>query len=269
MTREELIAHLEHLAEYVKYSEDAPALREVIEMLKCSEMPNSSKDFFWKNARKNARKYTETHARDLIERETARRIIDSPRSKEQMLRMLEATPPAQPDHIAEVGKKVDADLISRHDVYTFLDEMRYPLLANLIMNEECIPSAQPDNRLSKIAELVEGTIDHFDLDDAMDLLYQIKDVLEDGCSDVQAIMDLPSAQPERRWIPCSDRMPDQYGNYLISIEGDEPDIGTINPKDPRGWSLCDATGFYWASDKALNITAWMPLPGPYKEESNG
>lgn len=40
-----------------------------------------------------------------------------------------------------------------------------------------LPPAQPDNRLSKIAELVEGTIDHFDLDDAMDLLYQIKDVL--------------------------------------------------------------------------------------------
>ena len=34
MTRAELINHLEHLAEYVKYSEDAPALREVIEMLK-------------------------------------------------------------------------------------------------------------------------------------------------------------------------------------------------------------------------------------------
>lgn len=33
MTREELIKHLEHLADYVKYSEDAPALREVIEML--------------------------------------------------------------------------------------------------------------------------------------------------------------------------------------------------------------------------------------------
>ena len=34
MERAELITHLEHLAEYVKYSEDAPALREVIEMLK-------------------------------------------------------------------------------------------------------------------------------------------------------------------------------------------------------------------------------------------
>ena len=41
-----------------------------------------------------------------------------------------------------------------------------------------LPSAQPDNRLEKIADLVEGTIDHFDRDDAMDLLYQIKEVFK-------------------------------------------------------------------------------------------
>lgn len=81
------------------------------------------------------------------------------------------------------------------------------------------------------------------------------------------IKDLPSAQPEQRWIPVSERLPEEYGNYLISIDGEEPDIGTINPNDPRGWSLCDANGFYWASDKALNITAWMPLPEPYKKEN--
>lgn len=34
--------------------------------------------------------------------------------------------------------------------------------------------------LVKIKDLVEGTIDHFGLDDAMDLLYQIKGVLGDG-----------------------------------------------------------------------------------------
>ena len=76
-------------------------------------------------------------------------------------------------------------------------------------------------------------------------------------------------QPEQQWIPCSERLPDQYGNYLISIDGEEPDIGTINPNDPRGWSLCDANGFYWASDKMLNITAWMPLPEPYRGEQDG
>lgn len=43
---------------------------------------------------------------------------------------------------------------------------------------EELPSAQPDTRLKKIADLVDGSIDHFDLEDAMDLLYQIKDVLK-------------------------------------------------------------------------------------------
>lgn len=45
---------------------------------------------------------------------------------------------------------------------------------------EDLPSAQPDIRLKLIANLVEGSIDHFDRDDAMDLLYQIKEVLKDG-----------------------------------------------------------------------------------------
>lgn len=60
MTREELIDHLEHLERYTHYSEDAPALREVIEMLKCSEMPNSSEE--------RTNKRTETHACDCISR---------------------------------------------------------------------------------------------------------------------------------------------------------------------------------------------------------
>ena len=41
-----------------------------------------------------------------------------------------------------------------------------------------LPSAHQDDRLNKIAELVNGTINHFDRDDAMDLLYQIKEVLK-------------------------------------------------------------------------------------------
>ena len=43
-----------------------------------------------------------------------------------------------------------------------------------------LPSVHPDARLKKIEDLVDGSIDHFDRDDAMDLLYQIKEVLKDG-----------------------------------------------------------------------------------------
>lgn len=42
-----------------------------------------------------------------------------------------------------------------------------------------LPSAESDTRLERIADLVNGTIDHFDREDAMDLLYQIKEVLNE------------------------------------------------------------------------------------------
>lgn len=45
-----------------------------------------------------------------------------------------------------------------------------------IMN---LPPVQSE-QLSKINDLVEGTIDHFDKDDAMDLLYAIKGMLKNG-----------------------------------------------------------------------------------------
>ena len=51
-------------------------------------------------------------------------------------------------------------------------------IKQVIGDIKSLPSAQPDARLKKIADLVDGTIDHFDRDDAMDLLYQIKEVLK-------------------------------------------------------------------------------------------
>lgn len=35
-------------------------------------------------------------------------------------------------------------------------------------------------QLSKIADIVDGTIDHFEYSDAMDMLYEIKGVIKNG-----------------------------------------------------------------------------------------
>ena len=43
---------------------------------------------------------------------------------------------------------------------------------------QALSPAQPDDRIKKIAVLLEGTIDHFDREDAMDALYQIKEILK-------------------------------------------------------------------------------------------
>ena len=73
------------------------------------------------------------------------------------------------------------DLISRQAAID-LWEQYHPYIAIKACEYDAklrrLPSVQPDDRLAKIADLVEGTIDHFDLDDAMDLLYQIKEVLK-------------------------------------------------------------------------------------------
>ncbi len=106
---------------------------------------------------------------------------------------------------------------------------------------EMLPSAQPE---------------------PSDVARNIATIIENE-KDMRVVLQQP------QWIPCSERLPEEYGNYLVSIRGEEPDIGTINPKDERGWSLCDATGFYWASEKKLDVIAWMPLPESYRGDSNG
>ncbi len=68
------------------------------------------------------------------------------------------------------------------------------------------------------------------------------------------------------WVPCSERPPSEYGNYLITTEDGEVDIGTYDPDNGLKWSGCDADGFYWFSNGA--ILAWKPLPTAYKGEDN-
>ena len=63
----------------------------------------------------------------------------------------------------------------------------------------------------------------------------------------------------RRWVPCSERLPEKEGNYLITAQP------TYNhAKDIRiaHWSS------RWVGYVKSEIIAWMPLPQPYTEETN-
>lgn len=72
----------------------------------------------------------------------------------------------------------------------------------------------------------------------------------------------PSIDAVPQWIPCSESLPEEYGNYLITTHDGNVDIGTIDPKKKSVWSACDADGFYWLRE----VVAWMPLPKLYKGE---
>ena len=71
---------------------------------------------------------------------------------------------------------------------------------------------------------------------------------------IEELKDLPSAQPEQKWIPCSERLPEAKQRVLVTF----PD-GTVDIK------ICiDAGHLKWFF---AHMIAWMPLPEPYKEAS--
>ena len=74
----------------------------------------------------------------------------------------------------------------------------------------------------------------------------------------ERILDsLPSAQPEPRWIPCEERLPEN-GHYYLWCS----DMGSV--QSDYYWN-----GFENGMKYGYNIVAWMPLPRAYKEDSDG
>ena len=80
------------------------------------------------------------------------------------------------------------------------------------------------------------------------------------------IANLPPAQPEPQWIPCSERLPnrEEYircnGLFIVS-DGDRAYAEYFDIYDKKCFGEPVMHGF--RADRA--ITAWMPLPEPYAE----
>lgn len=66
---------------------------------------------------------------------------------------------------------------------------------------------------------------------------------------------------QTRWIPCSERLPEENGNYLVTVEAND---GTAQLK----YQMVEHYGPKWLHEgKREKVIAWMPLPEPYKAES--
>ena len=73
------------------------------------------------------------------------------------------------------------------------------------------------------------------------------------------------ALEQTRWIPCSERLPKENGNYLAfyrtSDESDSLEFMTVDHFNEGGGWLHEENG-----RKAYKkVIAWLPLPEPYKE----
>ena len=94
---------------------------------------------------------------------------------------------------------------------------------------------------------------------------------------VHILEELPPAQPEQRWIPVTERLPEEYGEYQItwvtSFTPNKRLIGSAeyeitseydydNGRFKGEWLLDD----YIKNYPDVKVLAWMPLPSPYREE---
>ena len=157
-----------------------------------------------------------------IDKETVRRIIDSERSKEQMLTMLDNVP------TADVLDMNVGDMVSRTAVIKIFSQLW-----------DCI---------EEIAD---------------------KEEWEDVCK--TTANELPSAQ---QWIPCSEGSPSGYGLdwVLAQIQEDSghlwiPQVMEYIKAKDDWYSNNEYLGWLKDHNGAFKVVAWMPLPEPYKAES--
>ena len=72
-------------------------------------------------------------------------------------------------------------------------------------------------------------------------------------------------RPQDRWIPVSERLPEERGIYLVTEK-----VFAIDDRNHRGKFKIktEQVGFYdgkWDRAYFFEVIAWQPLPEPYKE----
>jgi hypothetical protein len=96
----------------------------------------------------------------------------------------------------------------------------------------------------------------------------------DGCSlnyeqgnmgeQKEALAMAIKALESQRWIPVSERLPEENGIYLATYDGE------ICGENEPFTGLAEYENGKWVDDEEdyQCVIAWMPLPEPYKEENN-
>ena len=104
-------------------------------------------------------------------------------------------------------------------------------------------------------------------EEAMDLLDTLIGMVEDSRNsdyDTAFKMGIKALEQEPRWIPVSERLPEENGQYLVTVKnltGYEQLSNNVFECEffEKDWIFKG-----WKDNKVI---AWMPLPKPYKAES--
>ena len=86
------------------------------------------------------------------------------------------------------------------------------------------------------------------------------DVLKKNHDMLAGLLEEAKARAIGAWIPCSERLPNKEGLYLITSETGA--VTTAHWYMPSEWK---PNGFWGRVGKKKTV-AWMPLPEPYRED---
>lgn len=99
------------------------------------------------------------------------------------------------------------------------------------------------------------------IEDLPDCYNGFSDTYDKACI-IGVLEELPSAQRTGRWIPVSERLPDEETDVFICNANGDREIS-------RGSYSTEMKGdFIWYTSgwRFGKVVAWMPLPESYKEE---
>ena len=81
-------------------------------------------------------------------------------------------------------------------------------------------------------------------------------------ADVIDMLSKKARATEQGWIPCSERLPSEQGHYLVTFPlcNGEPWVYILSFNKGKFYETDDE----WGDVEYDDVTAWMPLPKPWK-----
>lgn len=115
---------------------------------------------------------------------------------------------------------------------------------------EYIPSAEPE-RIIKIGQRSGKT-----LESAIDYLHSV------GWLQEHDRILTESAEPERKWIPVAEALPEEMDRILVTIVRSDGEKRVRSGHYYKGYFMMDNGDTWNGTDK--EVIAWMPLVEPYR-----
>lgn len=178
-----------------------------------------------------------------------------------------------------------------HNLATIGEKADYTEIAiKALEKEPCEDCVSRKEVLDAITEIDDNTNMDIYTNEVREIINALPPVTPVACiakvklrkEDIQELVDekmeeIVVERKEEKWIPCSERLPEEDGDYLLwgKIDEDEDEYTFIGSYD----SGCEEFGIWQeqfdrttlgclGSDffEYASVIAWMPLPSPYTKE---